>query len=149
MKWFGIILGLILWYLMDKRNLVDIIKRESGRQELDWRIVFAVAWRESTLNPSAIGDNGQSIGLMQVQLRTASWMENRPVTEAELLDANFNVKVGCSYLKYQLDRYGGSYRKAVAAYNAGSFKQRSNGEPINKAYVEGVFTIYEAISSVV
>lgn len=89
---------------------------------IDPAIVMAMAYRESGFNAEAIGDGGDSYGLLQIQPR---WhygrMERLGCTD--LLDPFQNVTVAVDYLAEQLDRYDGDMAKALVAYNQGHFKE--------------------------
>lgn len=147
MYWILIALAAIL--IMQKAALLNKIKTAAARYGVDWQLVVAIAWRESSLDPSAIGDNGRSIGLMQVKIATAEWInQGRPVTQNQLLDPEFNLDVAVRYLKYQIDRYHGNIRDAVAAYNHGSHHENLSGVDVNKAYVDGVMNVYDAIKAI-
>lgn len=88
---------------------------------IDPAIIFAITYRESSYNPSNIGDYGASFGLMQVQPR---WHSDRMARLGclDLLDPYQNVIVGTDFLAEQLARYDGDISKALVAYNAGHYK---------------------------
>ena len=83
-------------------------------------IVIAMIERESRYNPNAIGDNGNSFGLMQIQPR---WHTRRmeKLGCTDLFNPIQNVKVGIDYLAECFNRYG-DIGKALTAYNSGSYK---------------------------
>lgn len=145
------VIGYAWWWFMTKKPMVDGLKEAAKRQRLDWRLLVAIAWRESSLNPKALNiedplrADDDSVGLMQVSLRTAKWLEGRDVTKQELFVPGYNSELGARYLRYQFDRYNGSMRKAVAAYNAGSYRERRPGVAVNNAYVGSVLNLYEAL----
>lgn len=89
---------------------------------IDPAIIMAMAYRESGFNAEAIGDGGDSYGLLQIQPR---WhyarMERLGCTD--LLDPFQNVTVAVDYLAEQIDRYDGDVAKALVAYNQGHFKE--------------------------
>ena len=89
---------------------------------IDPAIVMAMAYRESGFNAEAIGDGGDSYGLLQIQPR---WhygrMERLGCTD--LIDPFQNVTVVVDYLAEQLERYDGDMAKALVAYNQGHFKE--------------------------
>lgn len=93
---------------------------EAESYGIDPAIIFAIAYRETTFNASAIGDNGSSLGMMQVQ---PYWhgerMERLGCTD--LLDPFQNVTVAIDYLDEMLGWYGGDMAKALTAYNRGSY----------------------------
>lgn len=100
---------------------IHIIKT-CEEHHIDPAIVMAMAYRESGFNAEAIGDGGDSYGLLQIQPR---WhygrMERLGCTD--LLDPFQNVTVAVDYLAEQLDRYDGDMAKALVAYNQGHFKE--------------------------
>ena len=55
-------------------SLGEWILEYSESKDIDPFLIFAIAERESGLNPNAVGDNGASIGLMQIQ---PSWSKER------------------------------------------------------------------------
>jgi hypothetical protein len=87
---------------------------------IDPSIVLAMAFHESTYRTDAVGDNGNSYGLLQVQPR---WhygrMERLGCTD--LLDPYQNVVVGIDYLCEMLSKYDGDIAKALTAYNKGHY----------------------------
>ena len=88
---------------------------------IDPAIVMAMMWRESRYRADAIGDGGNSFGLMQIQPKWHSKrMERLGCTD--LLDPHQNVTVGIDYLAYKLDSYDGDIEKALVGYNQGSYK---------------------------
>lgn len=102
-------------------DLQMYIIEECEKREVDPAVVFAVIERESQYTADAIGDNGNSYGLMQIQPK---WHYGR-MTELKctnLLDPYDNVTVGISLLDDLLDRYDGDYGKALTAYNTGAYR---------------------------
>ena len=83
-------------------------------------IVFSMCFYESTYNSNAIGDNGNSFGLMQIQPR---WHYDRMtrLNCTDLLDPFQNVTVGIDYLAEMRDRYDGHIARALTAYNQGHY----------------------------
>lgn len=91
----------------------------ANAHDIDPAIIFAMAWKESTYRTDAIGDSGNSLGLLQVQPRWHSGrMEKLNCTN--LLNPYQNVVVACDYLRELIDRYG-SMDKALTAYNRGHY----------------------------
>lgn len=93
-------------------SIADQIAAEAQRQGVDPSLAIEVAMNESSLNPSAIGDDGKSIGLFQLQASTAAQLGVDPY------DVNQNIQGGITYLRQLLARYG-EPAKALAAYNWG------------------------------
>lgn len=90
-------------------------------KKIDPAVVVAMAFRESTYNTEAVGDGGDSLGLLQIQPYWHSErMERLGCTD--LLDPFQNVTVGVDFLAELLDRYDGDMAKALVGYNQGSYK---------------------------
>ena len=84
---------------------------------IDPALVMAVIQKESTFDAAAVGDSGDSAGLMQVQER---WHRERMerLGVSDLLDPYQNTLVGIDYLAELLTQYPVS--DALTAYNSGS-----------------------------
>ena len=84
---------------------------------IDASLVMAMIKVESNFNPDAIGDNGKSFGLMQIQKK---WHTERmeDLNVDNLLDPVDNVLVGVDYLREMLDLYD-DMDMAIIAYNMG------------------------------
>lgn len=113
-------LSTILYYNVNLSTEVqDVIFAECEKYNIHPSIVIAMIEKESTFNPNAIGDNGNSFGLMQIQPR---WHSGRMARLGctDLLNPIQNVTVGIDYLAEQYNRYG-DISKALTAYNTGSY----------------------------
>lgn len=94
------------------------ILNECEKYGIDPAIITAMAFKESRYQASAIGDNGNSIGLMQIQQRyQAERMEKLGCTD--LLDPYENVTVAVDILAEMLNHYDGNIEMAITAYNMG------------------------------
>lgn len=80
-------------------------------------VVFAMIQRESIFRADAVGDNGQSFGLLQIQPR---WHQERmdKLGVDDLLDPYQNIAVGVDYLAELVNRYE-DIDMALMAFNAG------------------------------
>lgn len=96
------------------------IEKTAKRYGLDPRVIKELIKEESGWLLSAEGDDGESIGLMQIQ---EQWhkarMQRLGVTD--LYDPKQNVKVGCDILAELLGKYG-NYKDALSVYNSGNTK---------------------------
>jgi soluble lytic murein transglycosylase-like protein len=96
------------------------IEKTAKRYGLDPRVIKELIKEESGWLSSAEGDDGESIGLMQIQ---EQWhkarMQRLGVTD--LYDPKQNVKVGCDILAELLGKYG-NYKDALSVYNSGNTK---------------------------
>jgi soluble lytic murein transglycosylase len=99
----------------------DAIKQESAARALDPYAVAGLIRQESVFNPRAVS-HADAYGLMQLLVPTARMMAkggDGPVTTETLLsDPRLNIRLGTSYFKDQLDKYG-RIEYVAAAYNAG------------------------------
>ncbi len=98
-----------------------IFKEIGKRYNVDWRLLAALAYRESRLDPAAVGGSGE-YGLMQIMPPT--WNEWAPLVEVnDPWDAYSNVLVGAAYYSYIhgyfTDIGFSDERWAIAAYNLG------------------------------
>ena len=96
----------------------DHIDKMAKRYGLDSRIIKALIEEESGWLPSAEGDNGESVGLMQIQER---WHKDRMkrLGVTDLYDPEQNITVGCDILSELLNKYG-NYKDALSVYNSGN-----------------------------
>ena len=124
----------------------DEIFAAADRYGLDRALVLAVVSTESGFRPEAVSGDGAR-GLMQLLPVTAEWIAFRrgeTVSEDELFEVEKNLDYGCWFLRFLLDRYSGSIRNALAAYNAGHNRLDSwletgadeNGEITDIPYAE-------------
>ena len=102
---------------LETNNHIDKIAKRYG---LNPDIVKALIEEESGWVASAEGDNGNSIGLMQIQER---WHKERltRLGITNLYDPEQNVTVGCDILSELLNKYG-NYEDALSVYNSGNTK---------------------------
>lgn len=98
-------------------DLQDHIFALCEENDIDPAMVIAIIERESNYKASAIGDSGNSLGLMQIQPR---WSEERMARLScpDLLDPYQNVIVGIDILVEYFNR-GNSVEWVLMAYNGG------------------------------
>lgn len=85
---------------------------------VDMPLVLAIIGQESNYNVHAIGDNGNSLGLMQIQPQHHQQRMDR-LGVTDLLDPYQNVAVGIDLLAELMSEKKGT-EWAVTAYNAGA-----------------------------
>lgn len=100
-------------------------------------LVFAIIDRESSFNEKAIGDNGHSFGLMQIQPR---WSKERmeKLNCMDLLDPYKNVTVGIDILFEYFER-NEDIAYVLMAYNGGEAYAKNN---MQKGVFETEYTRY-------
>lgn len=105
------------------------IEKTAKRYGLNPDIIKALIEEESGWCESAEGDNGNSIGLMQIQER---WHKERMkrLGVNDLYDSEQNITVGCDILSELLNKYG-NYEDALSVYNSGTTED-------GKAYAERI-----------
>lgn len=98
-------------------DLQEHIRQLCDEYGVDMPLVLAIIGQESNYRTGAVGDDGNSIGLMQIQPRWhQARMDDLGVTD--LLDPYQNITVGIDLLA-ELIETGGT-RWAIMAYNAGA-----------------------------
>lgn len=94
-------------------ELLKSIHREASRAELPPELVLAVIDIESRFDRFALSKAGAQ-GLMQVM---PFWLEEIGQPDDNLMEADTNLRLGCTILKYYIDREKGDLRRALARYN--------------------------------
>lgn len=126
------------------------------RYDLNWRMLAAQAYVESSFDPLALGSHGD-LGLMQI--RPSTWQEWAPtVTAADPFDSYSNVMVAAVYLDYlrtTLTKEGHPEREwMLVAYNWGPDKvlqhlakggRWEDLAPERRRYAEEVLRLAETI----
>lgn len=107
-------------------------------KHIDPRIIFAIIKMESNYEADALGDNGNSHGLMQIQPRWHQGLMTR-LGCYDLLDPRQNVTVGIELLAILHEKYG-TMGEALTAYNAGDYGAW------NRYFSQGVFASDYALS---
>ena len=101
----------------------DFLREICEERNLDFYIVLAQIEAESGYRSYAKGDNGRSIGYMQINTR---WSKDRMDAEGvtNLYNPKENIKVGTCYLKDWYEKYEGDWHKVLMCYNMG--EKRAN-----------------------
>ena len=117
------------WRTLAREKLLEILEVSATYQTMLYtldlsnedivNVVLGIIQKESSGNPDAIGDNGNSIGLMQLNYGVGTPQEmGFEGLSQELLKPDVNIFYGELYFLKQLHRYN-DLQKAVSAYNAG------------------------------
>jgi soluble lytic murein transglycosylase-like protein len=128
----------------DREAILRKVAENSRRYGLDEDFVEAVIRVESNYEPRAVSHKGAQ-GLMQIMPGT-----QRELGITDPFDIDQNIAAGVRYLRRQIDRFG-SYRLALAAYNAGPEQVvRYNGIPPfpeTQTYVRKVLETYKRLKN--
>lgn len=103
------------------------IEMYANEFNLSPELIASVINVESSFNEKA-KSNKSAIGLMQVKLSTANYLNdlNRKteISEEQLFEPKTNIYYGSMYLKYLIKKFN-NINTALAAYNAGETRVRS------------------------
>ena len=106
-----------LWDVPLSEELQFHIVEVANAYGVEPELILAVIGQESNYNPDVVGDNGDSLGLMQIQPK---WHLERmgDLGCFDLMNPYDNVIVGTDILAEKLDKYG-NVEDALMVYNAG------------------------------
>ena len=111
------------WEALFPRPYWTDLKRFSVANGLDPYLVASLIRQESEFNPLAVS-RANAVGLMQLLPKTgkqvAHQVELKHFNSTQLFTPTVNLQLGTRYFRGMVDRFGGSFEHALAAYNAGS-----------------------------
>lgn len=116
-------LGIIAFLYIERKILYPLKYKEevlyySNEFSLSPYLVFATIKVESSFSPTAKSSKGAS-GLMQITDKTARYIAVMLGEDSfDLFDPETNIRYGCRYLRYLLDKFNDDVA-AICAYNAG------------------------------
>lgn len=99
-------------------DLQRYIIKTCEKYKINPSIVIAMCFYESSFNPDAVGDNGESMGLMGISPRWC-WPEMERLNCPDMTDPYQNVTVGIDIIARKMAKYDGNPEMALMAYNAG------------------------------
>ncbi len=98
------------------------IRAAAAEFSLDPAYVASVVLAESSFDAEAVSSVG-AIGLMQIMPATGEWiagkLEDEPFDVQRLYQPEVNLRYGCWYLRFLLDRYDEDMYTASTAYHQG------------------------------
>jgi len=104
----------------EREQILHHVYCEARRLKLPPGLVMAVIEVESNFDRWAVSSAG-AVGLMQIM---PFWPRQLGMTNQELVRIPQNIRMGCTILRFYLDRENGDYRRALARYN-GSVGRRA------------------------
>lgn len=139
----------------------EYVDMYSNKYNLDPLLVLSVIKTESKFDDDA-HSHKNAVGLMQITVETGEWaakeMGYSSFSKDDLYDEEYNIRMGCWYLRRLNDTFNGDLDLTIAAYNAGPTnvqtwledeKYSYDGKSINyipfgetKKYVDKVNTYY-------
>lgn len=160
-----IVIGLGSRYLIKEKffpyKYQEYVDKYSSQYNLDPLLVLAVIKTESKFDDDA-HSHKNAVGLMQITVETGEWAANEmgygTFSKEDLYNEEYNIRMGCWYLRRLNDTFNKDLDLTIAAYNAGPSnvqswlideKYSSNGKSIDyipfgetKKYVDKVNTYY-------
>ena len=107
------------------RGIYPHFRQASQRYNIPVALLLAIASRESnmglSLDENWAGDNGNGIGIMQIDRRYHPEFTGRHAGS----DHQANIDYGAQFLSELIRQFDGELTSAVAAYNAGASRVRS------------------------
>ncbi len=135
------------FYICIARNkdVALAILSEADNNDIPLSLAFALAYTESHYNPEAINSNvNSSIDRGLFQLNSNSFPT---LNETDFFDPYISAKYGMSHLKFCLNSAGNEV-SALAMYNAGTGRVRSNKTPQSTLnYVGKILTYQKMLES--
>ncbi len=111
------------WEALFPKAYWSDLKRSSAANGLDPYLVASLIRQESEFNPNAVS-RANAVGLMQLLPKTgkavARQVKMKRYTASQLYTPAVNLQLGTRYFRGMVDKFGGSFEYALAAYNAGS-----------------------------
>jgi soluble lytic murein transglycosylase len=111
------------WEALFPKAYWNDLKRYAAANGLDPYLIASLIRQESEFNPSAVS-RANAVGLMQLLPKTgrnvAKQVKLRRFSYSQLYTPAVNLELGTRYFRGMVDKFGGSFEYALAAYNAGS-----------------------------
>ena len=111
------------WEALFPRPYWSDLKRFSVANGLDPYLVASLIRQESEFNPQAVS-RANAVGLMQLLPKTGKLVAHQESLKrynaTQLFTPTVNLQLGTRYFRGMVDKFGGSFQHALAAYNAGS-----------------------------
>lgn len=119
----------VIWFyfqITGNRDIAQAILAEADKNDIPVSLAFALAFTESGYNVKAINKNkNTTVDRGLFQLNSNSFPN---LTEADFFDPYVSAKYGMSHLRFCLTNAGNEV-SALAMYNAGTTRVRSNQTP--------------------
>jgi soluble lytic murein transglycosylase-like protein len=100
------------------KNYQVVAKYDIDKQVLT-NLILSIIYVESKGNASAVGDDGCSLGLMQLNWCAGTPQRFGVSVKEDLFKPAVNINAGTKYLFYLIDKFNGNLISAISGYNAG------------------------------
>jgi soluble lytic murein transglycosylase len=111
------------WEALFPKAYWSDLRRYAAANGLDPYLVASLIRQESEFNPYAVS-RANAVGLMQLLPKTgkavAKEVKLKRYSSSQLYTPAVNLQLGTRYFRGMVDKFGGSFEYALAAYNAGS-----------------------------
>ncbi len=111
------------WEALFPKAYWSDLRRNATANGLDPYLVASLIRQESEFNPNAVS-RANAVGLMQLLPKTgkvvARQAKLKRYSASQLYTPAVNLQLGTRYFRGMVDKFGGSFEYALAAYNAGS-----------------------------
>ncbi len=97
----------------ERFRLLKLIHAEASRAQVSPQLVLALIQVESKFDPYAVSHSG-AVGLMQIM---PFWLKLIGRPDDSLVHMQTNLRMGCTILKYYLNKSNGDIREALQRYN--------------------------------
>lgn len=107
-------------FVLYPKKYQDYVSKYSTEYNLERAVVYAIIKTESNFESAAVSRSG-AVGLMQLLPSTAKWIADELgeiFDNNNLFDPETNIKYGCFYLRYLMDKFY-DINTVICAYNAG------------------------------
>lgn len=126
--------------------LQEYINGAATYYDIDAALVFAIIGVESNFDVDAIGDDGESVGLMQIQQKHHQKRMDK-LGSNDLSHPYHNVMVGCDYLAELLGR-SDDMNWVLTAYNGGiDYANQCKELGVQTEYAEKVLVYKEILEN--
>ena len=98
---------------LQRTTLLILVHKEASRAKVPPQLVLALIQVESKFDAYAVSHSG-AVGLMQIM---PFWLKLIGHEHDSLVHAQTNLRMGCTILKYYLERSHGDIREALQRYN--------------------------------
>lgn len=132
-------------HITGSKDVAQAILSEADKNDIPLSLAFSLAYTESRYNTKAVHNNlNNTIDRGLFQLNSNTFPE---LTEADFFDPFTSSKYGMSHLKFCLSTAGNEV-SALAMYNAGTTRVRSNTTPQTTLnYVGNILTYQKMLES--